>query len=76
VLATSSLVVLLVMLSRTGASLTALTVKVKALKAVSPSSSITLALMVAVPLQFSLGVNVSVAPEMVTVTFVVDEVAE
>ena len=58
-----------------GASLTALTVKLNVLAVESTVPSLTLKVIVAVPLQLAAGVNVSVEPETLGTTFEVDEVA-
>ena len=66
----------LLMLARTGASLTAFTVKVKVCADESTVPSFTLAVIVAVPFQFDAGVKVKVVPETLVATFEVDELAE
>ena len=64
------------MLARTGASLTALTVKVKVLVGESAIPSLALIVMTEVPFQFASGVNVSEVPETLRVTSDSAEVAE
>ena len=63
------------MLARTGASLTALTVKVNVFAIEYAVPSFALIVIVELPLKLAAGVNVSVAPEMLGVTLADDEVA-
>ena len=69
-------VVWLEILARTGASLTALTVRTNVFAAESTVPSLALMVIVAVPLQLAAGVKVNVVPETLGVTFEVEEVAE
>ena len=59
-----------------GASLTAVTVKVKVCTDEYEAPSYTLAVMVAEPFQLEAGVSVRVVPDTLTTTFDVDEFAE